>query len=185
MYSQHVVDASAAILWSRRATIFIFGSKISAYSFCRCINHKSTLHLTFAYPRAYSSWKIARNHTHLLFVIFSWFDRLSMSHRVPIFISIQNLDLYSRENIERNFTFVHCNKSGIFLKRIKGNAKTQKEEPVSSLWNRWKMHLKKARIFSVSWSAKNCRSFLKLLGRVCIAWFFAKFVFFYTTLKCN
>lgn len=133
MYSQHVVDASAAILRSRRATIFIFGSEISAYSFCRCINHKSTLHLTFAYPRAYSSWKIVRNHTHLLFVIFSLFDRLSMSHRVPIFISIQNLDLYSRENIERNFTFVHCNKSGIFLKRIKGNAKTQKEKPVSSL----------------------------------------------------
>lgn len=123
IYSQHVVDASAAILRLRRATIFIFGSEISAYSFCRCINHKSALHLTFAYPHAYSSWKIARNHTHLFFVIFSRYDRLLMSHRVPIFIAIQDIDLYGRQNIERNFTSVHRNKFGIFLKRIKGNAK--------------------------------------------------------------
>lgn len=51
----------------------------------------------------------------------------------------------------------------------------QKEEPVSSLWNRWKMHFKKARIFSVGRSARNCRSLLKLSGRVCVAWVCAKF----------
>lgn len=45
---------TAAATARARATVFIFSPRdLRVLSFCRCINHKSALRLTFAYPRAY------------------------------------------------------------------------------------------------------------------------------------